>query len=125
MPKLRAKQLRNAAFYVMVVLMAALTLLPFLFMLSSSFKGSEAIRTLPIRWIPQQPTLEGYVRVFNMPGFSFLRASANSLFLALASTLQAAGRNPQLPFRVALADGRQLRMFRLLRVLPGKRLVGE
>ncbi len=45
--------------------------------------------------------------------------------LALASTLQAAGRNPQLPFRIALADGRQLRMFRLLRVLPGKRLVGE
>ena len=87
MPKLRAKQLRNAAFYVMVVLMAALTLLPFLFMLSSSFKGSEAIRTIPIRWIPERPTLEGYIRVFNMPGFSFGRASLNSLFLALATTL--------------------------------------
>ena len=87
MPKLRAKQLRNAAFYVMVVLMAALTLLPFLFMLSSSFKGEEAIRTIPIRWIPERPTLEGYIRVFNMPGFSFPRASLNSLFLALATTL--------------------------------------
>ena len=87
MPKLRAKQLRNAAFYVMVVLMAALTLLPFLCMLSSSFKGSEAIRTIPIRWIPERPTLEGYIRVFNMPGFSFGRASLNSLFLALATTL--------------------------------------
>ncbi len=45
--------------------------------------------------------------------------------LTLASTLQTAGRHPALPFRVALADGRPLDMHRLLRVLPGKRLVGE
>jgi hypothetical protein len=43
----------------------------------------------------------------------------------VANSLQAAGRGPALPFRVALADGRQLSMQRLLRVLPGKRLVGE
>ena len=45
--------------------------------------------------------------------------------LSLAKALRAAGRQPPLPFRVALADGRQLTMRRLLRVLPGKRLVGE
>jgi tRNA A-37 threonylcarbamoyl transferase component Bud32 len=45
--------------------------------------------------------------------------------LTVAGTLQAAGRNPVLPFRVALADGRQFVVHRLLRVLPGKRLVGE
>ncbi|HMW56635.1 MAG TPA: lipopolysaccharide kinase InaA family protein [Accumulibacter sp.] len=45
--------------------------------------------------------------------------------LTLASTLQTAGRHPALPFRVALADGCQLEMLRLFRVLPGKRLVGE
>ena len=39
--------------------------------------------------------------------------------------LRAAGRAPQLPFRIALDDGRELTMRRLLRVLPGKRLVGE
>lgn len=42
-----------------------------------------------------------------------------------ATTLRAAGRSPALPFRIALADGRELGMLRLLRVLPGKRLVGE
>jgi tRNA A-37 threonylcarbamoyl transferase component Bud32 len=42
-----------------------------------------------------------------------------------ASALRAAGRQPLLPFRVALADGGELVMLRLLRVLPGKRLVGE
>lgn len=42
-----------------------------------------------------------------------------------AAALRAAGRSPALPFRIALADGRALDMLRLLRVLPGKRLVGE
>lgn len=42
-----------------------------------------------------------------------------------ATALRAAGRSPALPFRIALDDGRELDMLRLLRVLPGKRLVGE
>jgi tRNA A-37 threonylcarbamoyl transferase component Bud32 len=45
--------------------------------------------------------------------------------LTVARSLRAAGRYPALPFRVVLADGRQLSMLRLLRLLPGKRLVGE
>jgi tRNA A-37 threonylcarbamoyl transferase component Bud32 len=42
-----------------------------------------------------------------------------------AETLRAAGRLPTVPFRIALADGEVLVMLRLLRVLPGKRIVGE
>ncbi len=79
--------LHTLLFYLLLLMMAAVTLLPFLWMLSSSFKGSENIRTIPIRWIPEHPTLEGYRQVFNMQGFSFVRASFNSLFLALMSTL--------------------------------------
>ena len=45
--------------------------------------------------------------------------------LTAVATLRAAGRAPELPFRIALGDGRELTMRRLLRVLPGKRLVGE
>jgi tRNA A-37 threonylcarbamoyl transferase component Bud32 len=41
-----------------------------------------------------------------------------------ATALRAAGRSPPVPFRVALADS-ELTMIRLLRVLPGKRIVGE
>jgi multiple sugar transport system permease protein len=121
--KLRAKRLRNAAFYTMVVFMAALTLLPFLFMLSSSFKGSEAIRTIPIRWIPERPTLEGYVRVFNMPGFSFGRASLNSLFLAVATTLvqvfsacMAAFVFAKLPFK---GSGKLFGLYLATMMIPG------
>ncbi|WP_157354023.1 lipopolysaccharide kinase InaA family protein [Aromatoleum toluclasticum] len=42
-----------------------------------------------------------------------------------AAALRMAGRAPAVPFRVALGDGRELTMLRLLRVLPHKRVVGE
>lgn len=78
--------LRIILFYGVVCALALITLLPFLWMLSSSFKSAETIRTIPIRWIPEHPTLEGYRRVFSMEGFSFARASFNSLFLAIMCT---------------------------------------
>ena len=82
---------RGILFYLMLCVIIVVTILPFVWMVSSSFKGSEAIRTIPIRWIPEHPTLEGYRRVFNMQGFSFARASLNSLVLAIACTVVAVG----------------------------------
>ena len=83
------KNLRMGLFYLMLLIIILLTVLPFAWMVSSSFKSSEAIRTIPIRWIPEHPTVEGYERVFNMQGFSFARASLNSLILAIACTFVA------------------------------------
>lgn len=115
--------LRTTLFYVALGLMALLTLLPFLWMLSSSFKGSEAIRTLPIRWIPQRPTLEGYERVFNMQSFSFGRATFNSLFLAVACTLvqvlsacMAAFVFTKLPFK---GSGKLFGLYLATMMIPG------
>lgn len=88
---LTRKILKDFLFYLMLLVIILFTILPFVWMLSSSFKGSEAIRTIPIRWIPEHPTLEGYERVFNMQGFSFARASLNSLVLAIACTIVAVG----------------------------------
>ena len=45
--------------------------------------------------------------------------------LVTRDTLRAAGRAPELPFRVALADGSELRATRMLRSLPGKRIVAQ
>lgn len=45
--------------------------------------------------------------------------------LTHGKNLRAAGRVPAVPFRIALDDGRELVLRRLLRVLPGKRIVGE
>lgn len=46
-------------------------------------------------------------------------------YLTDSAALVRAGRQPGLPFRLLLDSGRSLTMCRLLRVLPGKRLVGE
>ena len=99
------------------------TILPFAWMVSSSFKGSEAIRTIPIRWIPERPTLEGYERVFNMQGFSFARASLNSLVLAIACTAVAVGSAAmaafvfaKLPFR---GSGKLFGLYLATMMIPG------
>lgn len=42
-----------------------------------------------------------------------------------AAQLAGAGRHPATPFRIALADGREVLFLRALRVLPGRRIVGE
>ena len=38
---------RGTLFYLMLAVILLVTILPFLWMLSSSFKGQEAIRTIP------------------------------------------------------------------------------
>jgi len=52
-------------------------------------------------------------------------AATESIARVDAAILRAAGRAPATPFRVALASGGELVVQRLLRVLPGKRIVGE
>jgi len=51
--------------------------------------------------------------------------SEQSAKRVLASDLRGAGRKPAVPFCLVLADGNTLCVRRLLRVLPGKRIVGE
>ena len=51
--------------------------------------------------------------------------SATAIASRRASELRDAGRQPDLPFAVSLSDGNTVEVRRLLRVLPGKRIVGE
>ena len=117
------KTLRTALFYLMLLIIVLFTVLPFLWMISSSFKGAEAIRTIPIRWIPEHPTLEGYQRVFNMQGFSFARSSLNSLVLAIACTVVAVGSAAmaafvfaKLPFK---GSGKLFGLYLATMMIPG------
>ena len=117
------KAVRGVLFYGMIALIILMTIMPFLWMISSSFKGEEAIRTIPIRWIPERPTLEGYQRVFNMQGFSFTRASLNSLFPAVASTAVEVGSATmaafvfaKLPFR---GSGKLFGLYLATMMIPG------
>ncbi|MGE3268055.1 MAG: carbohydrate ABC transporter permease [Chloroflexota bacterium] len=69
----------TAARYVLCVLIAALTVFPFLWMVSTSFKlPSEAI-TLPPQWIPSPFTLENYTKLFTSSLLPFPIFFLNSL----------------------------------------------
>ncbi|MBR1585345.1 MAG: carbohydrate ABC transporter permease [Clostridia bacterium] len=114
---------REALFYLLLLIIVLFTVLPFLWMISSSFKGAEAIRTIPIRWIPEHPTVEGYQRVFNMQGFSFARSSLNSLLLAVACTIVAVGSAAmaafvfaKLPFK---GSGKLFGLYLATMMIPG------
>ncbi len=67
------------------ITLALAAMIPFLWMVSTSFKSSGALVTIPIEWIPKQPTLESFVTVFQKDGM--LQAMINSLLVSTGTVL--------------------------------------
>ena len=78
------KRLSTTGYYVVSAVIAVVSMIPFLWMISTSLKTQGAVMTVPIQWIPEEPTLQAYVDVFTT--FSFARTVANSLFIAVTYT---------------------------------------
>jgi putative chitobiose transport system permease protein len=80
---------RDLARYAALLSLVALTVGPFLWLLSTSLKSpSENIYAFPPQWWPQQATLGNYVKVFqSQPFFSYLLNSAAVAVLAVVSNL--------------------------------------
>lgn len=78
-------RLGQAGYYITSILLAVLALIPFLWMISTSLKSRGALMSIPIEWIPAEPTLDAYTEVFSR--FPFLRTIGNSLFISVAFTL--------------------------------------
>ena len=79
------KRMAGFAYYAAAVLVAVIALVPFAWMVSTSFKSRGALMSIPIEWIPAEPTLDAYATVFER--FPFLRTIGNSLFIAVCYTL--------------------------------------
>ena len=75
----------SAFYYAAAILLALIALVPFVWMISTSFKSRGALMSIPIEWIPEEPTLDAYFTVFER--FPFLRAIGNSLLIAVCYTL--------------------------------------
>lgn len=67
-----------------LLLLAFVTVMPFLWAISTSFKPSAAIYRWPPEWIPHRLTLEHYRTIFS--SLSFGRLFMNSLFVSLTIT---------------------------------------
>lgn len=63
--------------------------IPFIWMLSTSFKGMNDVFTFPIEWIPSEPTLKGYKALFSgtIPFFTYFFNSVKVSLIALIGTL--------------------------------------
>ena len=79
------KRLSAAAYYLLGTLIAVLATIPFLWMITTSLKARGALMSIPIEWIPKEPTLTAYVKVFSR--FPFFRTIGNSLFISVTYTL--------------------------------------
>lgn len=78
-------RLGTAGYYVVSIVLAVIALIPFLWMIFTSLKSRGALMSIPIEWIPAEPTLDGYAKVFSR--FPFLRTIGNSLLISVAYTL--------------------------------------
>ena len=58
-----------------------IVVMPFFWMISTSFKGMNDVFTFPIQWIPQNPTLRGYQILFGGT-VNFLQFFFNSVKIA-------------------------------------------
>ena len=81
----RKRILGAAGYYIVAVLLAVVALVPFVWMISTSLKSRGALMSIPIEWIPAEPTLDAYGEVFSR--FPFLRTIGNSLFITCTFTL--------------------------------------
>ena len=71
--------------YALLIVVAALMLVPFLWMLSASFKLNKDVFTFPIEWIPSNPRPQNYVDIWTkIPLLTFVK---NTAFLTIIVTI--------------------------------------
>lgn len=73
----------NGAKYLFLILGSFVMIIPFAWMISTSFKGTSEIFTFPPVWIPKEPTLRGYIRLLTNNRMPFLAFFKNSLFITV------------------------------------------
>ena len=79
------RRLSTAGYYIIGILISVISLIPFAWMISTSLKARGALMSIPIEWIPKEPTLAAYEKVLTK--FPFLKTVANSLFISVSYTI--------------------------------------
>ena len=79
------KKITSGILNIVLLLMGVVTLYPFVWMLSSSFKKNNEIMALQQHLLPQLFTVQNYINMNSR--FNFMRFFANSLFVTIAITV--------------------------------------
>lgn len=73
--------------YGVLILTAAVFVIPFLWLVITSLKPNEQVFTDPPMWIPQPIMWDNYVKALTTPAFPFLQLLKNTLFYVVLNTL--------------------------------------
>ena len=79
------KIITDLLLYTFLIFISVFMILPFIWMLSTSFKLPQDIFGYPPRLIPENPVLDNYLYIFQEK--NLLRVLANTFFVALSTTL--------------------------------------
>lgn len=78
-------RLSSVVTYAVLTLVAGIVILPFVFMVSTSFKPPSELYEVPFRWVPRAPTLASYEKALTQT--QLLRGTINTLSIAVPATL--------------------------------------
>lgn len=82
--KSNASKVRKWIVFGLMVLLSIVILMPFIWMISSSFKADNQVLTIPIKWIPETFKWQNYVDIWTqVPMLTYIK---NSMFLAVVIT---------------------------------------
>ena len=81
--------IKEAWFYIRVIIMVVVLLFPFIIMLSVSLKSTAETIGYPPTIIPHEWTLQHFADIFNENIFPFLRYFKNSLYITLVTSVVA------------------------------------
>ncbi|MFD0675931.1 MULTISPECIES: carbohydrate ABC transporter permease [unclassified Paenibacillus] len=75
----------NSVMYLIMVVASLIVLVPTLWMVSTAFKPNDEVMVTPPQWIPDAPTWESFIRIWN--DYPFATYFANSVYIVLAATI--------------------------------------
>jgi multiple sugar transport system permease protein len=109
----RNRRSLTAGRHLLLTVGAIIMVLPFLYMLSTSFKGQQYVLTTPPQWIPHPATTANYTDAWNSDHFP--RYFANSVVVAVATTAVSLLLSSMMAYAFARFDfpGREA-LFRIL-----------
>lgn len=82
-----ARIIGQAFLYLLLLAVGLLVAIPFIYMISSSFKLNGEIFSFPLAFIPREPTTSNYLRLVSGSEIPFLRQFSNSVMIATTQTL--------------------------------------
>ncbi|MCM1189594.1 MAG: carbohydrate ABC transporter permease [bacterium] len=80
-----AGKVKTALWYIVAVAGSFIMLLPFVWMISTSFKTENEIFTVPIRWLPTVFTVDNYIRALQV--VPILKCMLNTVLIAVPKIL--------------------------------------